>query len=107
MSAYRARRAAAGDAFQVGTIEGVRPQFELAGTTDYFPTLYEDQRLFMVVDLDTLLYTLNRRPSGNAHPTEVWLRLNPDVSSAAVVKTLSQQNDQASITRIQTIDQAV
>jgi ABC-type lipoprotein release transport system permease subunit len=95
-----------GTSFQVGAIEGVRPQFELARTTVYFPTLYGDRRLFMVVDLDTLLYTLNRRPSSNVHPTEVWLRLNQDASPAAVVKALSQQSDQINITRIQTIDQA-
>ena len=46
-----------GALFQMGAINGVAPWYEITGTTRYFPTLYQDERLFLVADQAALLYT--------------------------------------------------
>ena len=95
-----------GTRFQVGAIENVRPWFELVTTTSYFPTLYSDHRPFVVVDEEVLLYALNRRPSADVHLSEVWLRLDANASSEAVVNALKAQTDQTIMLKIETAGEA-
>ncbi len=57
--------------------------FTVAATANYFPTLYADQAPFAVVDLNALLYALNRRPGSAAYPNETLIALEPGVDSAA------------------------
>lgn len=95
-----------GTRFQVGAIEYARPWFELAATTAYFPTLYAD-RPFIIIDQQALLYTLNRRPSADIFPSEVWLRLEAGASSDAVLDALNAQSDQSIQVSIHTYDDAL
>ncbi|MBK8022210.1 MAG: ABC transporter permease [Chloroflexi bacterium] len=53
--------------------------FAVDAIVDYFPTLYAAQAPFAVADLDTLLYTLNRRPAGSAAPNEWFIALDEGV----------------------------
>jgi hypothetical protein len=80
-----------GASFQMGSINGVMPWFQIVDIASYFPTLYEDQRLFLVADQTALLYTLNRRPGAAVHPTETWLKLAPGVDQRAFVARLNLQ----------------
>jgi hypothetical protein len=94
-----------GATFQLGTVEHVQPRFVLEDTVEYFPTLYPEDRLFLIVDQDTLFHALNRRPSATYYPSEVWLQLESGASSEAVVTALDAQTDRTIITRVQTIQQ--
>lgn len=95
-----------GTRFQVGAIEYARPWFEMAATTAYFPSLYAD-RPFIVIDQQALLYTLNRRPSADLFPSEVWLRLEDGASSNAAIDALHAQTDQSIQLSIRTYDDAL
>jgi hypothetical protein len=92
-----------GATFQLGTVEHTQPRFVLAGTVEYFPTLYPEDRLFVIVDQDALFYTLNRRPSALYYPSEAWLHLEPGASSGDVVAALKAQTDRTIITTVQTV----
>jgi hypothetical protein len=81
-----------GALFQMGAINGIAPWYEITGTTRYFPTLYQDERLFLVADQTVLLYTLNRRPGATVYPTELWLKLAPDAESEAFAAQLETQD---------------
>jgi hypothetical protein len=67
--------------FEVGaewrliSLDRSRPTFRVVGVTDYYPTLYDGARAFLIADLESLLYALNRRPSAAVAPDEVWLDL--------------------------------
>ena len=56
--------------------------FVVAGTADYFPMLYADAP-FAVVDLNALLYQLNRRPGSAAYPNETLIALDAGTDAQA------------------------
>jgi hypothetical protein len=62
--------------------------FVVQNIVDYFPTLFDRQQPFVVMDRDSLFYALNRRPNQGAYPNEVWLKLLPGVSSADLLSDL-------------------
>lgn len=61
--------------------------------TEYFPSLYNDQRPFVIVDVRELMYWLNERPSSQYYPNEVWLELQDNIKNVddvqAVMNTLT------------------
>jgi len=100
-------RIAPGDVIDLINVGRVNPQFQILGTTVYYPTLYQDERPFLVVDRDALLYALNRRPSASVYPSEVWLRLAPGVSSAEFADHLDVEDDSTAVVQVQTLDGAL
>lgn len=53
--------------------------------TEYFPSLYNEQRPFVVVDVRELMYWLNERPAAQIYPNEVWLELQDDIEGLDAV----------------------
>lgn len=96
-----------GTIFQIRQIKTGDPWFQLADTTDYFPTLYPDQRAFVIVNQDALLYTLNRLPDANIYPTEAWLRLESGASTESTLDLLKQHSDDFTLKNVRTFDQAL
>ncbi len=96
-----------GTLFQIGRIEGSDIRFEMVDTVAYYPTLYPDKRLFVVVDLNSLLYALNRRPGASIYPSEMWLTLADDVSTEAVMDTLYTQREGWVVKNAQTQDEVL
>ena len=92
--------------FQLGTVEYVQPWFVLADTVAYYPTLYPEDRLFIIVDQDALFNALNRRPSAAYYPSEAWLRLEPGAPAETLVTALDDQTDRTIITTVQTVERA-
>ncbi|PJF44390.1 MAG: hypothetical protein CUN55_04200 [Phototrophicales bacterium] len=65
----------------VDDVGGIRIFIEPLATVEYFPSLFNEQKPFIVVDVHELMYTLNQRPSAQYYPNEAWLNLvNDDVS---------------------------
>ena len=62
-------------------IGGTRLFITPSASVEYFPSLYNDVRPFVVVDVRELMYVLNQRPTGRFYPTEAWLKLSEDFSS--------------------------
>lgn len=84
-----------GAQYQLSALRGgMAPWFEIAGTTHYYPSLYPDERPFLVIDLDALLYTLNRRPGAAVYPAEVWLRLSADAGAQEMIAAFEETHDE-------------
>jgi hypothetical protein len=94
-----------GTAFQAGMVGGSNPWFQLADTVEYYPTLYPDSKLFLIVDQRALFYALNRRPGTVVHPSEVWLRLEAGSSPERVLDAVARQTDPSIVWRGQTVEQ--
>ncbi|GAB4569489.1 MAG: hypothetical protein Kow0077_02110 [Anaerolineae bacterium] len=94
-----------GDTYRLINIDGVSPQVQVLDTVDYYPTLYADQRPFLVVDQAALLYAINRRPGAAVYADEMWLRLQPGVDSASFVARLDVEGDSYVILRQETLAQ--
>ncbi len=77
-----------GREFTLHNVERHSVTFRAVTITDYYPTLYQDERPFIVVDRDSLLYALNRSPASTIYADEVWLRLAPGTDDAMVVDAL-------------------
>lgn len=60
-----------------GTIVNIVP----CATTEYFPSLYNEVRPYVIVDVHELMYALNQRPRAQFYPNEVWLEFTDEVSS--------------------------
>ncbi|MBZ0275121.1 MAG: hypothetical protein K8I60_03185, partial [Anaerolineae bacterium] len=88
--------------FQIGQIKEIAPWFQLTGTTDYYPTLYPDQRVFLVMNQNALLYALNRMPTTVVYPSEAWLRLEPGAALEPVLAALQQRSDRIALKNVRT-----
>lgn len=88
-----------GQALTVRNLEQSVVTFEvLPGAQRYYPSLYDalkrgtgyisegDNQPFAVVDRDSLLYVLNRRPSAAVYANEVWLNVAPGVDPDALLR---------------------
>lgn len=95
-----------GETLQLTNLGRVSPTFQVLDTMQYYPTLYEDRRPFLVVDQDSLLYALNRRPSASVYPTEMWLRLEPGTSSQAYADAIDVEGDATAVTGVTTLEHA-
>ncbi len=72
--------------------------------TEYFPSLYNDERPYIVVDVQELMYALNYRPSSQFYPNEVWLKLEDNVSGVDDVDGVISQligGDDSGVERVQ------
>ncbi len=96
-----------GDTFRLVNVGRVSPLFQALGAQDYYPTLYGQERPFLVVDQQALLYTLNRRPSASFYPSEMWLRLAPGVSSQAFAERLDAEGDSAVVVHTLTLERTM
>jgi hypothetical protein len=80
--------------------------FRVESIVNYYPSLYNH---FLVADLDTLLYVLNRRPSAAVYASEVWLRLDSGVRWSEVAPILAQDSVSSGYTlsNVQTVDAVI
>ncbi|MCL6557344.1 MAG: FtsX-like permease family protein [Firmicutes bacterium] len=62
-----------------------RIDFVIAGTVDYWPTLYEDQGSFIIVNLNYVT------EQSTIAPYEVWLKLAPEAKLARILKYLQSR----------------
>ena len=58
-------------------------QFTIVGTYDYFPTVYDDQRLTMVGNMEYLTSQF-----GFTVPHDIWMKLEPGVQAETIIKAL-------------------
>ncbi|MCB9451385.1 MAG: ABC transporter permease [Anaerolineaceae bacterium] len=65
--------------------------FRAAGIIRYFPTLYDDEGPFVVVDRDSLQYAVQRRPRSVFQDNEVWLRLDGTASTPDFLAAYAEQ----------------
>ena len=59
--------------------------FRVVARMDVYPTLYGNERPFLITDRDQLLYALNLKPSTTLYANEVWLRLADAEQSEATL----------------------
>lgn len=74
--------------FSILNVAGSNIQVIPCQIAEYFPTLYNEETPFVVVDVRELMYELNRRPASQFYPNEVWLNLNDDIDSVDEVNTV-------------------
>lgn len=72
-------------------IGGMRIFVEPQQAVEYFPSLYNEARPFVIVDVNELMYVLNQRPTGQFYPNEIWLNVSDEVASVAEVDALIDQ----------------
>ena len=72
----------------------LKEQFVVAGVYNHFPTIYEDE----VVVVGNMDYLFSFYPV--AMPHNIWLRLQPGVSSAGVLASISQEMGVDAIRRV-------
>lgn len=79
----------------------VRTDFTIAGVYHYFPTVYEEERLVIVGNMEHLISFF-----GLAVPHDIWLKLAPDADGGAVrraipgrvgISTFAEQDTRAAI----------
>lgn len=77
--------------------------FVVEDTSSYFPTLYADQSPFIVADLNTLLYALNRRPGTAYYPNEVLIALTEGVDTDGWLETHTVNPENRMVVNVLTI----
>jgi putative ABC transport system permease protein len=60
-------------------------QLEIVGTFDYFPTMIEEQRPVLVINLDYFEQVI-----GGSSPYSVWMRLEPEAQGEDVLEQIRQ-----------------
>lgn len=86
-----------GQRFTTRNVEGVAITFRFIGVQAYYPALFDatlqedvwredaERQAFLITDRDTLLYTLNRRPSAALYADEVWIKTLPGVEAESIL----------------------
>jgi putative ABC transport system permease protein len=62
---------------------GVRSDFTIVGTYDYFPTVYEEEAVTVIGNIDHLSSLL-----GITMPHDIWMRLEPTADGEAVLEAI-------------------
>jgi ABC-type lipoprotein release transport system permease subunit len=74
---------------------GVTMRTQPDSVTEYFPSLYDDDDGFVIVDIRELLYKINQRPSASIYADEAWLKFSEgttNISAAnAIISDLSDE----------------
>lgn len=92
-----------GDSFRLTNVDGVGLQVQVLDTVDYYPSLYSEQRPFLIVDQATLLYAVNRRPAAAVYADAMWMRLAPGTDAIAFADGLDIEGDETVILRTTTL----
>lgn len=104
-----------GQVIKVREIENTDLSLVIQDSQRYYPTLYDAQLAdnrwivdeqnhpFIVTDLDALLYAVNRRPSANVYPEEVWLKTSPGADIDNLLKALHPADRSSTILNVQTL----
>jgi hypothetical protein len=74
--------------FQLVNIAGTNVTISPRTAIEYFPSLYNEERPFVIVDVRELMYWLNQRPSAQYYPDEIWVKLaeeNTEVDEVTAV----------------------
>lgn len=74
--------------FSLPNVGNVPVQIQPAMVTEYFPTMYNDRRPFVIVDVRELMYWLNARPAAQVYPTEMWLKFSDEVEDVDEVEAI-------------------
>ncbi len=96
-----------GDMYRLVNVGGISPTVQVVDTTVYYPSLYGEQRPFLVVDQAALLYAINRRPGAAVYPAEMWLRLAPGVTAEEVLRAADTDGDDTAIIRAETLERTL
>jgi len=96
-----------GDIYRLVNVGGISPAVQVVDTTVYYPSLYGEQRPFLVVDQAALLYAINRRPGAAVYPAEIWLRLAPGVAAEDVLAAAGTDGDDTAIVRVETLERTL
>lgn len=73
-------------------IDGARLPFHIQATSEFYPTLYNEERPFIVIDLDGLQYMQRRMFGEIVQPNEIWLRLAEGADQDEVIMALEAQD---------------
>lgn len=76
---------------------------EIISVVDYYPTLYDQEHPFLILNQDILMYTLHRRPRSKIGLDEVWLDLDILENATTVIDQLSVEHQLSAITNINTM----
>jgi hypothetical protein len=74
--------------FTILNVAGSSIQVIPCQIAEYFPTLFNEEMPFVVVDVRELMYELNRRPAAQFYANEVWLNLDDEADSIDEVNTV-------------------
>ncbi len=96
-----------GDTLRLSNLERSSLTLQILDTVDYYPSLYAEERPFVVVDQAAMLYALNRRPSASVYASEVWLRLKSGVSSRAFGASVDIEGDATAVVEMETLEDAL
>jgi hypothetical protein len=88
-------------------VTGMRQTFIVTDVIRYYPTLYDDIRPYMVADLDTLLYAVNRQEGRVYYPDETWVKLAPGFAAPDMLQRLTLHASATHVTNELTRQQAL
>ena len=88
-------------------VAGMRQTFVVTDVIPYYPTLYDDIRPFMVVDVATLLYAVNRQEGRVYYPDETWVSLAAGFAAPDMIQRLTLHATSTHITSELTRQQAL
>lgn len=95
--------------FTLYNVAGANVIIKPEGSTEYFPTLYNEEHPFVVVDVYELMYWLNQRPWAQYYPNEAWLELADGYNSIDEVNAVLDDlvgGDESNVNRVQAISYA-
>lgn len=76
---------------------------EIVDIVEYYPTLYDQARPFLVLNQDILMYTLHRRTRSTMGINEVWLDLNSSADEATFIDQLGTEHQLSAIANLNTL----
>lgn len=89
--------------FTILNVAGSNIQVVPCRIAEYFPSLYNEETPFVVVDVRELMYELNRRPASQFYSNEVWLRLDENINDVDGVNTVMNKltgGDDSGVVRV-------
>lgn len=76
--------------------------FHIVDSLDYYPTLFQEQSPFLIVDLATLQDIMSQRTGNNYAPNETWIKLQNGASESAVIQALQLAGERYRVDTVQT-----
>jgi len=81
--------------------------FEIIDSVNYYPTMYQEERPFIIVDLATLQVIANQNTNLTVFENETWIRLNDNVSESDIIQALQRDTDRYQIESTMTFNETI
>ncbi|MEQ8676625.1 MAG: ABC transporter permease [Aggregatilineales bacterium] len=83
------------------SLDQVELRFHILDSTNFYPTMYQDERPFIIIDLTTLQDIMSQRTGQNYTPNETWIKLQDDVSESDVIQALQLSGERYRIESVE------